>query len=201
MAIHIQHINGAIGMTYEQGGGGRGGLTVTTTEGDPLTLKDRLTHHHTSGISTVEATSLNATKVVDEFEKYFKDNINNPSAPYKTYVIKGDNNPDKVKQLTSWITVSHSVKYGFAGAAKPSRGFDYTTQTVQNFNLTTDDIVINIYQPKSRFITTLFEPQSKLPDSVTYDVTAWNLMYAYGLKAYAVNERINPGKDYATKSS
>ncbi len=41
--------SGAIGMTYEQGGGGFGGLTITTKEGDPLTLKDRLTHHYTTG--------------------------------------------------------------------------------------------------------------------------------------------------------
>lgn len=191
--------NGSIGMTYEQGGSGRGGLSITTVEGDPLTLKDRLTHHHTAGISTVEATSLNAAKVVDEFEKYFKDNVNNPASPYKTYVIKGDNNADKVKQLTSWMD-SHAIKYGCAGVAKASRGFDYATQSVQNFNLTTDDIVISIYQPKSRFITTLFEPQSKLSDSATYDITAWNLMYAYGLKGYAVNERINVGKEYKPKA-
>jgi hypothetical protein len=79
--------NGAIGMTYEQAGSGRGGLTITTKEGDPLTLKDRLTHHHTAGMSTVEVTSVNAAKVVDEFEKYFRENNNNPTSPYKAFVI------------------------------------------------------------------------------------------------------------------
>lgn len=190
--------NGSIGMTYEQAGGGRGGLSVTTNEGDPLTLKDRLTHHHTAGISTVEITALHASKVVDEFEKYFRDNANTPASPYKTYVIKGDNNPDKVKQLAAWMD-SHLIKYGHPSSGKASRGFDYTSQTVQNFNLSTDDLIVNIYQPKSRFITTLFEPQSKLPDTLTYDITAWNLMYAYGLKGYALNERINAGKNFEPK--
>lgn len=190
--------NGSIGMTYEQAGGGRGGLSITTNEGDPLTLKDRLTHHHTAGISTVEITSVNANKVVDEFEKYFRDNSTNPVSPYKTYVIKGDNNPDKVKQLAVWMD-SHLIKYGHPASGKASRGFDYTSQTVQNFNLSTDDLIVNIYQPKSRFITTLFEPQSKLPDTLTYDITAWNLMYAYGLKGYALNERINVGKNFEPK--
>ncbi len=192
--------NGSIGMTYEQGGSGRGGLAITTDEGDPLTLKDRLTHHHTAGISTVEATSLNASRVVDEFEKYFRENISSPASPYKTYVIKSDKSSDKIKQLAAWMD-SHNIKYGHASASKPSKGFDYTTQTVQNFNLTTEDLIINIYQPKSRFITTLFEPQSKLPDSATYDITAWNLMYAYGLKGYALNERIDVGKNYTPKMS
>lgn len=191
--------SGAIGMTYEQGGGGFGGLSITTRESDPLTLKDRLTHHHTSGLSTVEITSLNAARVVDEFEKYSKENLNNPASPYKTYVIKGDNNADKINTLTKWLD-SHSIKYGHPSAGKATRGFDYQTQTTGNANLSTDDIVINIYQPKSRFITTLFEPVSKLPDSATYDITAWNLMYNYDLKGYALNERINPGKAYQPKA-
>ena len=187
--------NGAIGMTYEQAGGGSAGLAIRTREGDPLTLKDRLTHHHTTGLSTVEITSMHSNRVVEEFEKYFRENLNNPPSPYKTYVIKADNHPDKIKRLTALLD-AHRVRYGHPAAGKPARGYDYSTQATQSFNLTTEDLVINIYQPKSRLITTLFEPVSKLPDSVTYDITAWNLFYAYGLKGYALNERINPGKPY-----
>jgi hypothetical protein len=190
--------SGAIGMTYEQAGGGFGGLSITTKEGDPLTLKDRLTHHYTTGMSTVEITSVNSARVVDEFEKYFRENATSPAAPYKTYVIKGDNNTDKINRITKWMD-SHSIKYGHPSAAKPTRGFDYQTQAVGNVSVSTEDIVVNIYQPKSRFITTVFEPTSKLADSATYDVTAWNLMYAYDLKAYALNERINPGKAFEAK--
>lgn len=188
--------SGAIGMTYEQGG--QTGITVTTREGDPLTLKDRLTHHHTTGLSTVEITALNYTRVVDEFEKYFRDNLNNPAAPYKTYVIKASNHPDKIEQITRWLD-THAIKYGHPAASKASRGFDYQTQSTGNVSIATDDIIFNIYQPKSRFITAVFEPQSKLPDSLTYDITAWNLMYANNLKAYALTERINIGKTYESK--
>ena len=192
--------NGAVGMTYEQGGGGFGGLTITTKEGDSLTLKDRLTHHHTSGLSTVEVTSMHAEKVVAEFEKYFKENINSPSATYKTYIIKADNNTDKINQLTKWMDL-HDIKYGHASTGKSMRGFDYQNQSVGNFTLTTDDVVVSIYQPKSRFITTVFEPQSNLVDSVTYDITAWNLMYAHNLKAYATSERVNVNRAFQTKSA
>ncbi len=190
--------NGAVGMTYEQGGGGFGGLTITTKEGDSLTLKDRLTHHHTSGLSTVEVTSIHAEKVVEEFEKYFKENINSPAAAYKTYIIKADNNEDKINQLTKWMDL-HDIKYGHASTGKSMRGFDYQNQSVGNFTLTTDDVVVSIYQPKSRFITTVFEPQSNLVDSVTYDITAWNLMYAHNLKAYATSERVNVTKAFQAK--
>ena len=186
--------SGAIGMTYEQGGIGAG-LAVTTAEGDPLTLKDRLTHHFTNGLSTIEVSSLNAAKLNDEFEKFFKENSTNPSALYKTYVIKAENNPDKIKKMTDWLS-SHSIQFGHTAANKPSRGFDFTTQAQNNFNLSTEDIIFNVFQPKGRFVTTVFEPQNKLTDSMTYDVTAWNLFYSYGLKAFAVNEKIAVAKAY-----
>lgn len=187
--------NGAIGMTYEQAGGGFGGLTVTTREGDPLTLKDRLTHHHTTGMSTIEITAKNYSRVVDEFEKYFRENLNNPAAPYKTYVIKATNTADKISWITSWLE-SHKIQFGHPPSGKATRGFDYQSQTTTSVNLSADDIIFNIYQPKSRFITSVFEPQSKLVDSLTYDITAWNLFYAGNLQGYALNERINVGKAY-----
>jgi hypothetical protein len=189
--------NGAIGMTYEQAGGGYGGLAITTETGDPLTLKDRLTHHHTTGLSTVEITSQNANKVVEEFEKYFRDANSNPASPYKTYVVKGDNNRDKIDHFTKWLD-TNGIKYGFASAGKALKGFDFQAQAQGNFNLSTEDLIISAYQPKSRLLTTFFEPQSKLPDSLTYDITAWNLMYAYDLKAFATLERISIGKNYQT---
>jgi hypothetical protein len=192
--------SGAIGMTYEQAGSGYAGLSITTETGDPLTLKDRLTHHHTTGLSTIEITSQNASRVIDEFEKYYRENNNNPPVPYKTYVIKADNEPDKITILTKWLD-SHGIRYGHASSPKASRGFDYRSQIMSTVNITTDDIIISAFQPKSRFITTVFEPSSKLPDSLTYDITAWNLMYAYDLKAFAVSERVNVSKPYQRKTN
>ncbi len=65
--------NGAIGMTFEQGGGPRGGLTVLNANNDTLTLTDRATHHYTTGLSTIEVASVNASKLVSEFKKFFDD--------------------------------------------------------------------------------------------------------------------------------
>ena len=56
--------NGAIGMTYEQGGSGRAGLAVLTNTGDTLTLSDRVAHHVITGISTVEVSSEKCKKLI-----------------------------------------------------------------------------------------------------------------------------------------
>ena len=58
-------------MTYEQGGGGAGGLGVDTDEADTLTLYDRAIHHYTTSLSTVEIASLNAASLVKEFLEIF----------------------------------------------------------------------------------------------------------------------------------
>src|SRR5690606_25856421 len=66
--------NGAIGMTYEQAGHGRAGLTIETG-GDTLTLKDRIAHHLTTALSTIEIAAQNHTKLNVEFKKYFEDAV------------------------------------------------------------------------------------------------------------------------------
>lgn len=186
--------SGAIGMTYEKGGIGSG-LLVTTREGDPLTLRDRITHHYTTALSTLETASAHAKQLTDAFETFFRDANAATGAAYKTYVIKAGNAPDKIRQLTAWMD-AHQIRYGHAAAAKTTRGFDYQTQQMGNVGLTTDDIVIPVGQPKGRFITTVFEPQSRLADSLTYDITAWNLLYAYDVKALALVEKVNADKPY-----
>src|SRR5688572_10729554 len=59
--------NGSIGMTYEQAGHGMGGLGIKLSDGDTLTLKDRIEHHYATSMSTVEMASKNGAKLVSEF--------------------------------------------------------------------------------------------------------------------------------------
>ena len=192
--------SGAVGMTYEQAGGGAGGLSITTETGDKLTLMERILHHHTSALATVEVTSMNAGRVTDEFEKYFRENNTSPSSAYKTYVIKAQNDADKINHITRWMDM-HSIRYGHPSTARTMRGYNYQTQSVSSVNITARDLVISAYQPKSRFVTTIFEPTSRLSDSLTYDITAWNLMYALNLDAFALNERVDPVKPYRPLST
>lgn len=183
--------NGAIGMTYEQGGSGRAGLGVITHEGDTLTLNDRIAHHFTTGLSTIEITSLNAGQLVDAFAQYFDQAVNNPSSTYKTYVIKGAGEEDKLTTLRQFLD-SHGIRYGYATTTGSFRGFSYITNATEAFSIDKNDLIISAYQPKSRLVKSLFEPEPRLSDSVTYDITAWALPYGFGLNAYALTDKIVP---------
>ena len=186
--------NGAIGMTYEQAGHGYAGLGIITDYGDTLTLRDRIDHHYTTGLSTVEIASKNADKLGNEFKKYFDGNNNSPYGKYKAYIVKNDN-ADKIAQLTQFLD-KHLITYGTLSGSRGLRGFGYRQNKDVSFNASEGDLIISTYQPTSRLVTALFEPATKLTDSLTYDITAWSLPYAYGLDAYAVADRLSAGGTY-----
>lgn len=181
--------NGSIGMTYEQGGISAG-LAVVTRNGDTLTLAQRVSHHHTTSLSTVEIVAANAQKVVDEFKKFFDNSRQNPPGVYKTYVIKNDNN-EKVNELAKMLT-RNGIQFGYGLANKSVTGYNYFNGLTEQYNVDANDLVVNAYQPKSVLLHVLLEPKTFIPDSNTYDITAWALPYAYGLKAYGVKESYKP---------
>ncbi|RDC56684.1 zinc carboxypeptidase [Pedobacter chinensis] len=176
--------NGSIGMTYEQGGI-RAGLSVITNDGDTLTLKDRIAHHFTTGMSTIEVCSLNHNKLLEEYKKYFQQELNTALGIYKTYIIKASN-LSRQKKLAELLT-RNKIEFAY-GADKTGRGYDYNTQKEESFTVGRNDLIVNIQQPRAVLANVLLEPQTFVTDSNTYDITAWALPYVYGLKAYASKE-------------
>ncbi len=181
--------NGAIGMTYEQAGHSRGGLGVITAEEDTLTLLDRLTHHSATGLSTVEVTAANKTKVVDEFAKYFKTTEENGSGEYKTFVVKKSSNPDKVSMLLRHL-LAQNIEFGVAKSSSRVEGYNFTNGKNERVGIEKGDYVISTYQPQGTMVRVLFEPKPELADSVTYDITAWENFYTFGVEGYAVKAKI-----------
>ncbi|MFT5893073.1 MAG: hypothetical protein ACI9Y7_003192, partial [Dokdonia sp.] len=173
---------GAIGMTYEQAGHGRAGLGINTDEGYELTLFDRVAHHKTTGLSTVEISSKTASKINSEFAKFF----DNSGLKYKSYVLQGSQ--DNLAALAALLD-KHEITYGFATNGKAS-GFSYTKndQGSMNYELA---MVVHTDQPKGKMVKVLLEPDAKLSTPLTYDITAWSLPHAYGLDAIASTTKVS----------
>ena len=184
---------GAIGMTYEQAGGGQGGLGIQTTEGYELTLVDRVAHHFTTGLSTVEIASKNVEKLNSEFNKFYQ----NDQLSYKSYALNGS--PDKIAALKALLDL-HDIKYGSTNSGKV-KGFNYSQNKQADFNTNENTLVVNTNQPKGKMVKVLFEPNAKLSDSLTYDITAWSLPYAYGLEAVASNKLLNTNNSSTSQNS
>ncbi|MGN6402243.1 MAG: M14 metallopeptidase family protein [Flavisolibacter sp.] len=188
--------NGAIGMTYEQGGGPAGGLAALTDIGDTLTLLDRINHHYTTSLSTIETASQNGNKLVAEFQKFYADASNKGAGEYKSYIIKyTDRDEQRINALQELLT-KNKIKFTTAKSGN-YRGLNYDNGKEESFSAGDKDILITTTQPKGTLVKVLFEPNTLVVDSNTYDITAWSLPYVYGLKAYATKQTIVASSDVA----
>jgi len=192
--------NGAIGMTFEQGGSGRAGLAYQKNDGDTLTLRQRIDHHHAASIATLESVADRADQIVREYHTFFDQALKSPIGDFKSYVIKTAGEDGRIAALRRLLD-ANQIRYGQAGKAVKTQGFGYLANKNEAVNVEAGDLLISAYQPKSTLLKILFEPKSALEDSVTYDITAWSIPYAYGLRAYGLKERLNPEPFVSTAAS
>ena len=83
----------------------------------------------------------------------------------------------------------NGISYG-ALTNKDFRGYNYFTGKDDAFADEGYHIAVSAYQPRSVMARVLLEPKTVVTDSNTYDITAWSVPYAYGVKAYAVKEKL-----------
>src|SRR5258705_12341126 len=111
-------------MTYEQAGHSLGGLGVIKDDGDTLTLVDRVMHHYTTSLSTIEISSQNATRLVKEFHKFFNDAVTNGVGDYKAYVIKNSlGGEERIKTFLQLLD-RNKIVYSLAKAGNAT-GYNY----------------------------------------------------------------------------
>jgi len=182
-------------MTYEQGGSGVGGRAIHTHNGEILTLQDRVDHHLTAALSTIEVTSNNAQAVTENFKRFYKDSRDNPPGKYRSYVIKKNNPANRLSALTQLLD-RQEIQYFEVDRSGNQRAFAYQSGQETNVNIEKGDLLIPANQPKAVLTQVLFDPASQLEDSLTYDITAWSLPYAYGLEAYATTSKIESSKSF-----
>lgn len=185
--------NGAIGMTYEQAGSGRAGLLIENDEDLVLTLTDRVNHHFTAGLSTIEAAVSNREEILTEFAQYY-DTAVEGVGPYANYVISGASNSDDLAALQRLFD-GQGIQYRFASESVRINGYSYASRTSERLQVEAGDLVIPSAQPKSRLLNVLMEPQTQMSDTLTYDITAWTLPYMYNLSTIATADDVptSPG--------
>ncbi len=178
--------NGAVGMTYEQGGSGRAGLAIVTAEGDTLRLAERIRNHVASGMETVATTERNAADVARQFAAYFDER---PQGAV-SYVAQGE--PGRLAALADLLDLQ-GITYGWADG-QTVRGVRYggglEAPETGRAQVRPGALVVSADQPAGRLAAVLFEPDATLADSVTYDATAWALPYVYGVEGIASEETV-----------
>ncbi|WP_343616807.1 M14 family zinc carboxypeptidase [Flavobacterium sp.] len=178
--------NGAVGLTLEQGGIGAG-REVTMENGVNVTIKDRLTHHATAVLTVVESAAAKREILLKGIRDFHVNSRKKAKGIYNTYVLKS--NP-KLEQLTELLK-KNDIEFSYADASAGASGFHYQNKKNESFKIEPNDLIIKADQPRSVLAQVLFEPNQKLNDSLSYDITAWALPLAYGIEGYAVKNNLS----------
>lgn len=176
---------GGIGMLAEQGGHSRGGRAVETEDGYVLTLEQRIFDHYKNSIATVRTAVENRRELLS----YFRDALNpaNSKVDTKAYILP-DNPADHTYDVID-IMLKQGITVERADENFTLRNvFDYWDNEPQQRSFREGDFIIRTGQAKHLFITTLFEPEMAIEDSVMYDMSVWSIPMAYNLEAARVQD-------------
>jgi len=175
---------GAIGMTYEQAGGGRAGLAVERSDGTILTLEERATHHRVAAITTARAAAARKTALLSEFAAFHRSQGDGEP----DFLLVPGPDPGPARELVSalqrqGVSVQRATR-AFRATADPYPGFEGRS----DFPVGT--YLVRARQPRGRLAVTLLQPETTLDEGLTstYDITAWSLPYAYGVEAHSTTE-------------
>ncbi len=170
---------GAVGMTYEQGGGGFGGRQVERPDGTTLTLRDRAFGHRTTGNATIRTAAGGKSDLLlgfAEFHRTIDEGLED------VYLVPGAD-PTRAEALVSFLR-AHEIQVEradgeveFETAAHPG----YVSRT----SLPAGTYRVRARQAKGRLAGALLRPDNLLEGSSSYDITAWALPYAYGVEAHS----------------
>ncbi len=181
--------NGSIGFTLEQAGSGRAGLAYIRKNGDTLKLMDRINHHFEAAKGILSTANDLAELLKKQQQMFFDETIKNGAGAFKAYLIK-NTHPNKTQALTDFLN-----KLGISYAAVKQRGnqigYNFQSKTKENFTADIGDLVVSTQQAKGKLVDVIFEPQTFISDSNTYDITAWSLPYLFNVNAFGMSEQLS----------
>ena len=182
--------NGGIGMTYEQGGSGRAGRAYRTEEGDTLTLADRIAHHAATSLSTVAVASHHADELVRAWGDYFEA-AQRDGDGYAAYVFPSSTNaPGELAALRD-LLARHDIDFAYADGGGEVEGVSFAPgPRAGKRRVARGDLVVTAAQPMGTLARVLLDPVTEVPDSLTYDITAWSVPTVLGLDGFATRRRI-----------
>ena len=184
--------NGAIGMTYEMAGGPGAGLAYRRRDGSLLTLKERALKHFTTGLTTLRTAAAHRKELLRDFAAARAASL---SSTDRSYVVPSDLDSYRLRLFLETLQ-AQGVDVRRAKSAGTDDGAT---------------LVIPAAQPSGALAAALLDEKAELPvkfldeartkflrreEEGFYDITAWSLPAAFGLKVSRV-----AGRTAATESA
>jgi len=184
-------LNGAIGMTYEQAGGGRAGLVYQQRNGTVLTLKDRLHHHHVAGLATADCAARNRLRLQKDFHAFRQGAIAAGKDSEIVQFIFPPTGGDRRRSLLRLLRAQGIELVQTVGEQVVDGLIHHDGTEAGSVTLAPGTVVVPLDQPQGRLARALLEPEAQAEDAYFYDVAAWSLPLAFGVDAYLASTPIS----------
>ena len=183
-------LNNSVGMTYEQGGGGRAGLLIKRDDNTFLSLTDRSWHHFTASMATLGKTQEMRRERLKDFYSSWQESLQKGrEGKVTSYIIPPQKNTSRVSDVID-LLMRHGIEVWRAQDAFTCKTINFDNLDVSRKKCEKDSYIIQTAQPSYRLLAALFEVNPALEDTFFFDLSAWCLPIASGIEAYWTEEKI-----------
>ena len=184
-------LHGAVGMTYEMAASG--GVAYRRKDGSVLTLKERALKHSVALLTTIQTAASHRTEILLDYAAFFRNSLRDGR---ECFVIPADQDPGRVVRLARLLQLQ-GVRVEETLRSIPRWAGTSTA-------LPAGSLLVDSAQPFGRFAQAVLEADAQLPSPFIkqerlrllsdepdsfFDVTAWSLPLAYGLRSSSTRDR------------
>jgi len=179
-------LHGAIGMTYEQGGGGAGGLKIDLADDQrTLTLRDRATNHFLTSLATLDASVQNRQARLYDFYEFRRAAIRGgQQGPLRAIYLVPGRDPYRVAHVVDTL-VKQGVEVKQTTSAVDGEDLtSYWGEKIPKKRLPAGTYVVDMAQPAGFLARALLQPEIQHDTLFFYDVSGWALPLAADVEGY-----------------
>ncbi len=167
-------VSGSVGILFEQASAR--GHRQEHPQG-VITFPFAIGNHVTSALTAVRAAANLRREFLDHQRSFFRTAVAEAKqSPVQAYLIGSASDPWRVYQLAELLR-RHQIRVHELAAPLTSNGLTFVPGSA---------LLVDVRQPQFRLLSALFEVRTEFTDSIFYDISAWTLPYAYGLRFAAV---------------
>ena len=184
-------VNGSVGILFEQA---RVEGHLQESSNGLLSFPFAIRNHFTTSLSTLEAGKSMRVEILNYQQDFYQSALKEASKDSERAYIVGSNDQQRLAAFLA-ILDKHQISF-----SPTTRDFDADGQSFTKKL----SYLIPVQQPQYRLIKSIFEKRTSFQDSLFYDVSAWNLGFAFGLNYTSLNSvQFKPdlsGSNSATKT-
>lgn len=189
---------GAVGMLFEQGSSR--GLAIERADKSVRTLSDAINQQYTATEALVQLSSERREDLITEYYEAHDEAIQDGEDGNRRYLIKPEGDPNHLAEAINLLMRSGVEVHRLNEETRLRNVSDRTGEELGRHTFPEGTYVIEAAQPRNRFIRTMLEAQTPVPEPFLeeararidrgenprfYDITSWSIPMLFNLQGYS----------------